>query len=141
MPDGKLGYYYWHLYSLLSEHEALLDEGHPDYLPPDQGTIAFEKRLVATLVFVDGSRLIVRASLDDTADVREYDYAYVYLDAGGRRVVQYDDAPHHPEISTHPHHVHRGEKTSEGDPVHALDISRVSFATVLNKILSDHLKE
>jgi hypothetical protein len=26
----------------------------------------------------------------------------------GKRVFRYDNAPHHPEISTHPHHKHAG---------------------------------
>lgn len=27
---------------------------------------------------------------------------------GGKRIFRYDNAPHHPEISTHPHHKHSG---------------------------------
>jgi hypothetical protein len=34
-------------------------------------------------------------------------YAYTYLRAG-QRVFRYDNAPHHPEIVTHPHHKHIG---------------------------------
>lgn len=34
-------------------------------------------------------------------------YAYTYL-RGGERVFRYDNAPHHPEIPTHPHHKHLG---------------------------------
>lgn len=34
-------------------------------------------------------------------------YAYTYL-REGRRVFRYDNAPHHPEIVTHPHHKHIG---------------------------------
>lgn len=36
-------------------------------------------------------------------------YAYTYI-AGGKRVFRYDNAPHHPEIDTHPHHKHIGER-------------------------------
>ena len=38
--------------------------------------------------------------------VRVY-YAYTYV-RGGERVFRYDNAPHHPEIVTHPHHKHIG---------------------------------
>ena len=34
-------------------------------------------------------------------------YAYTYL-RGGHRVFRYDNAPHHPEILTFPHHKHVG---------------------------------
>ena len=34
-------------------------------------------------------------------------YAYTYL-RQGQRVFRYDNAPHHPEIVTHPHHKHLG---------------------------------
>jgi hypothetical protein len=36
-------------------------------------------------------------------------YAYTYM-AGGKRVFRYDNAPHHPEIGTHPHHKHSGDR-------------------------------
>lgn len=34
-------------------------------------------------------------------------YAYTYL-RQGQRVFRYDNAPHHPEVATHPHHKHIG---------------------------------
>ena len=34
-------------------------------------------------------------------------YAYTYLKEG-RRIFRYDNAPHHPEIVTFPHHKHIG---------------------------------
>jgi len=36
-------------------------------------------------------------------------YAYTYI-ADAKRIFRYDNAPHHPEISTHPHHKHTGER-------------------------------
>ena len=35
--------------------------------------------------------------------------------AGGKRKFRYDNAPHHPEISTHPHHKHIGEREKLSD--------------------------
>jgi hypothetical protein len=34
-------------------------------------------------------------------------YAYTYL-RDDQRIFRYDNAPHHPEIATHPHHKHIG---------------------------------
>ncbi len=36
-------------------------------------------------------------------------YAYTYL-REGQRVFRYDNAPHHPEVDTHPHHKHIGPR-------------------------------
>jgi hypothetical protein len=36
-------------------------------------------------------------------------YSYTYM-AGEKRVFRYDNAPHHPEIKTHPHHKHIGDR-------------------------------
>jgi hypothetical protein len=36
-------------------------------------------------------------------------YAYTYL-RNNQRVFRYDNAPHHPDIVTHPHHKHIGPK-------------------------------
>ena len=34
-------------------------------------------------------------------------YAYTYV-RQGQRVFRYDNAPHHPDVATHPHHKHIG---------------------------------
>ena len=34
-------------------------------------------------------------------------YAYAYV-SGDRHIFRYDNAPHHPELFTHPHHKHVG---------------------------------
>lgn len=36
-------------------------------------------------------------------------YAYTYL-REGQRIFRYDNAPHHPEIITYPHHKHVGRQ-------------------------------
>lgn len=140
MTNGKLRHYYWQIYSFLIERQYLLDVTHEDYSFPDEDDVECRERLKALLVFRDGSRLFVRARLNTTMEVREYDYAYVYFDSQGKRIFQYDDAPHHPEIATHPHHVHKGERPIEGtDRAFPLDIPRVDFMTIIAKIERKHL--
>jgi len=114
MPNGKLRYYYWRLSSALAEQEHLLNRQHPDFSFPDEDDIEYRERLKALIVFGDGSRLFARASLDTTAEVREFDYAYVYFASDGSRIFQYDDVSHHAHISTHPHHRHVGPVSTEG---------------------------
>jgi hypothetical protein len=60
------------------------------------------------VVFWDGSYLdlyeVVSTELGYPVRVH---YAYTYVQEG-ERVFRYDNAPHHPEIVTHPHHKHIG---------------------------------
>jgi hypothetical protein len=141
VADGKLRFYYWRIMTILAENVEFLNPEAVGYHPPDEFVVESRGHIEATIAFKDGSCLIARAELDDTAEVREYDYAYVYLDADGRRVLQYDDAAHHPGISTHPHHMHKGERpTEEKDQAYELDIPRVNFDTVLSRIIKDYVQ-
>ncbi len=53
-------------------------------------------------------------------------YAYTFMQ-GGKRIFRYDNAPHHPEISTHPHHKHSG----------AQDVLSASEEPTLSQLLSE----
>lgn len=140
MSNGKLRFYYWHIVRTLFEHEGVLNPEAVYHSLPDELLVEARSHIEATVIFKDGSRLRARADLDATAEVREYNYAYVYLDANGKRVVQYDDAAHHPEIASHPHHMHKGEPPEKGvDQAYELDIPQVDFVTVLTKIIDDYL--
>lgn len=60
-------------------------------------------------------------------------YAYTYL-RGGKHVFRYDNAPHHPEILTFPHHKHTGERDL------LVESSQPTLSEILaevEKILSD----
>jgi hypothetical protein len=83
---------------------------------------------------------VVRFTLRSDDDLEEYDCAYVYLDAQGNRVFQYDDAPHHSELPTHPHHWHKGRRPARSpDRAFPLDMPAVSFVTVLNKVIRESI--
>ena len=135
MPNGRFLHYYWQIHALLNQNSRLLDDSHPDHALCDDYEVAYAAAFHASIVFVDGSRLIARFSLRADDDVEEYDDAYQYLDPQGGQVFRYDDAPHHPEVDTHPHHLHR----DRDDTAYPLDISHVDFATIFNKIPSRYL--
>jgi len=64
----------------------------------------------AVLYFSDGSRL----ELTESVTIRQNKplkqaYRYEYVQAG-HAVFRYDNAPHHPELSSYPHHKHIGLK-------------------------------
>jgi hypothetical protein len=61
------------------------------------------------IFFWDGSYLdIYEAVSTELGYPVRVHYAYTYI-RENRRVFRYDNAPHHPEIATYPHHKHIGE--------------------------------
>ena len=64
------------------------------------------------VLFWDGSYLdlyeVVNTELGYPVKVH---YAYAYI-MDGKSMFRYDNAPHHPEIRTHPHHKHTGEAST-----------------------------
>jgi hypothetical protein len=57
----------------------------------------------AVAQLVDGSRL--HAS-EIWMEGELHKYAYYWLTPSGEVIQGWDNAPHHPEVNTHPHHVH-----------------------------------
>jgi hypothetical protein len=56
--------------------------------------------------------------------VRVGKYAFHWQDAAGHLLKRWDNAAHHPEIATHPHHVHEGtdDNVLPHEPVTIRDI-------------------
>jgi len=142
MSDGRFQQYYWQIRALLGQKSHLLDWGHSLFDICEDYEIEYTGTFRATIVFIDGSLLAVRFTLQDDGGIEEYNYAYQYLDAKGQRLFRYDDAPHHPDVATYPHHLHRGPEPSgyERDEAYPLDIYRVDFTAVLARIEQRYLR-
>ena len=66
------------------------------------------------VLFQDRSGLYFREYHDSIAShVSKLMYSYHYQDADQQLIFRYDNAPHHPEISSHPHHKHGGDQSGE----------------------------
>ena len=86
------------------------------------------------VLFWDGSYLdvyeVVNTELGYPVKIH---YSYTYMQSGNQ-VFRYDNAPHHPEISTHPHHKHSGPRdtlSAAGEPVLSEVLSEIE--SILNK--------
>ena len=44
-------------------------------------------------------------------------YRYQYMEGNGNLIFRYDNVPHHPKLSTFPHHKHAKNTTTESGPV------------------------
>lgn len=91
---------------------------------------------------MDGSRLVfdLELALGETYGVVERTYYYGYYDCQGTRIFQYDNAPHHPYLATHPHHIHKGARPTRGkDRAFDTDLPEVNMMAVVSKIESMYL--
>ena len=79
--------------------------------------------LEGRLYFWDGSFLEFYEALSVRGvTLVRTDYAYHYQTADNDLIFRYDNAPHHPEISTHPHHKHTATGLEATKPPHLNDI-------------------
>ena len=136
MAADKLEAYYWDIYALIFESDDILALDDPGFSLSDADTAGVAQAIHAVLPFRDRSRLHAEILLAEDDETIEERYAYIYFDAGGQRILQYDNRSHHPEISTHPHHMHKGPLPAPGEKDRAwpTDIELVSFETVLQRI-------
>ncbi|MBE7553249.1 MAG: hypothetical protein HS126_19435 [Anaerolineales bacterium] len=85
---------------------------------PDQAGI-----IEGRLHFWDDSRLEFTETLTEQGVVLiKTDYAYHYQDADDNLVFRYDNAPHHPEVPTHPHHKHTSTGIEAATPPHLNEV-------------------
>jgi hypothetical protein len=80
------------------------------------------------ITFSDGSILSFRGYLNFRLSIPKKTYSYHYQ-KGNELIFRYDSAPHHPEISTFPHHKHVGDSV--------LPASLPNLEQVLYEIIKD----
>jgi len=71
---------------------------------------------------IDGSLLYIREAFFSYASK----YSYHWQTRTGELLLRWDNAPHHPEIPTHPYHKHEGERIGPA--------ARVSIEEVLAEL-------
>ena len=71
----------------------------------------------ANAILTDGSMLYVSEIIGD--DWRDYSY---HWQRDGRMLRRWDNAPHHKELPSFPHHVHDENSVLSGDDVNLADI-------------------
>ncbi|MGI9862253.1 DUF6516 family protein [Moorella naiadis] len=81
--------------------------------------------------FLDGSELHVFEHVN--INLHKTDYAYHWQDANYNLIARWDNAAHHPEIKTHPHHYHEKEKVNPSSEPNLTDILRKISERYLNR--------
>ena len=77
---------------------------------------------------IDGSPLHVREAFFPYASK----YSYHWQTRTGELLLRWDNAPHHPEIPTHPHHKHEGERIGPSARVSVEEVLAELAATLKN---------
>ena len=130
--------YYWEIVSLISDHNHCI----MCHEISDIDMFDLSGLIELKLIFSDNAKLVANFIIRFNDRPHEYDYYYGFYDSSGQRLFYYDDARHHPEISTHPNHLHRRKSLSEDSyRVCAIDIPEVSFRNILNKIIARYETE
>lgn len=93
---------------------------------PRAGLIRGEAR------FVDRSRLNFSELVADiqTAIVRTM-YSFHYQNSKDELIFRYDDTPHHPEVTSFPHHKHSGESVVSTEPPTLETVLKEITATIV----------
>ena len=80
----------------------------------------------ADVRFYDGARLLIVEEVErvSSRDVRRVAYKFHYQQADGTLIFRYDDSPHHPHLSTFPHHKHAGAFVIEAGAPDLADVLR-----------------
>ena len=73
------------------------------------------------IIFIDDSQLSFR-EVKDTEFHKKDKYSYHFMNALGEIIFRYDNAYHHPEIKTFPHHKHLAESIIESIEPELTDI-------------------
>lgn len=88
----------------------------------------FEGFIRGNLVFIDGTRLHWREFANVQSGLRQLMYSFQYMDAQDRLIFRYDNADHHFDVSTYPHHKH------DGSPENVIPSAPPILADVLDEI-------
>ena len=78
--------------------------------------------LKAKVRFIDNSFLGIFYHILDENGLFSFDYRYHYMNAKNTLIFRYDNAPHHPEVKSFPHHKHTFSEMEESEMPNIKDI-------------------
>ena len=74
-----------------------------------------------SIIFIDDSKLGFK-EVKDTEFHKKDKYSYNYMSISGEMIFRYDNAYHHPEIETFPHHKHISTRIMKSDEPELIDV-------------------
>ncbi len=112
-----------HIEKAIASSSIILSSNIQKQFGPDSETVY----LKGNLLFIDSSSLEIALFAEKTgASVTIDKYRLHYMDKQGAMIFRYDNAPHHRELSSFPHHKHTPDNVARS--------SMPSIKNVLNEI-------
>ncbi|MFO1429305.1 MAG: DUF6516 family protein [Candidatus Competibacteraceae bacterium] len=87
--------------------------------------------ITGKVIFIDYSEFHFMEYIEVTDQTQCQTYRYHYQDKAKKMIFRHDNAPHHPEISTHPHHKHVGSEI--------LESCQPTLSEIMDEIAQDYL--
>ena len=87
--------------------------------------------ITGKVIFIDYSEFYFMEYIEVTGQAQCQTYRYHYQEKTKKMIFRYDNAPHHPETSTHPHHKHVDSEI--------LESHQPTLAEIMDEIAQDYL--
>jgi len=114
----------------ISLNAAVLSSSIQKHFGPNNDTVY----LKGSILFIDSSTLdIAIFAKESLKTISVEKYRFHYLDKHGQMLFRYDNAPHHHELSSFPHHKHIGNRTISSSQHGLKDILNEITAIILKK--------
>jgi hypothetical protein len=121
----------------IASSSSVLSSNTQKHFSPDGKTVYLKGRLV----FVDSSILEIGMFITESHQALAIEkYRLHYMDTNGRMLFRYDNAPHHPEMSSHPNHKHIFDKAIESTIPLLKEVLNEISAIIIGKPHSKNLK-
>jgi len=85
------------------------------------------------IVFIDESIVDFR----ELVTSKEIDYRYQYMTRAKKMIKRWDTAPHHPQIPTHPYHVHDGNEIKSSPKMNFIKVMDAVSKMVIDNLIKE----
>jgi hypothetical protein len=114
----------------IASSSIILSSNIQKHFSPD-GKAVYMK---GNLIFVDSSVLEIAMFVSETPEaVKIEKYRLHYMKSNGQMLFRYDNAPHHPEIASYPHHKHTPDDIISSTETSLKDVLKEISASIIGK--------
>ena len=97
---------------IVGSSSIVLSSNIQKYFGPGEETVYLKGRIT----IIDSSTLEIAIFVTESRGKLAVDkYRLHYMNGAGQMLFRYDNAPHHPEIVSHPHHKHTPDQISSSN--------------------------
>ena len=122
--------YVEHIEKTVDSSSIVLSSNVQKYFGPALGTVY----LKGHLLIIDSSILEIAIFATEFRKILSIEkYRLNYMSSTGQTLFRYDNAPHHPEIDTYPHHKHTSDKIAPSTMPSLKDILNEISAMIIGR--------